>query len=102
MLTFEPEEVGYDPAEKLMRLCAADGPVPVRCGVEPEALAALQDHAAAGVETMLATYLRRKTLIQQILSEKYRAGLLEQDGRVIVHLSDLSERSGIDLPPSSS
>ena len=38
MLTFEPEEVGYDPSEKLMRFCAADGPFPVRCGVAAEVL----------------------------------------------------------------
>jgi hypothetical protein len=89
MLTFEPEEVGYDPAEKLMRFCAADGPFPVRCGIAAEVLAALQDDASPGVESMLATYLRRKTLFQNILAQKYSAGLLERDGRVVVHLADL-------------
>jgi hypothetical protein len=105
-LTFEPEEVGYDPSERLMRFCAADGPFPVRCGVAAEVLAALQADASAGVETMLATYLRRKKLIQDILAQKYGAGLLECDGRVIVHLADLTARAGADpidadpLPPS--
>ena len=92
-LTFEPEEVGYDPAERLMRFCAADGPFPVRCGVAAEVLAALQDDASAGVETMLATYLRQKKLIQDILVQKYGAGLLERDGRVIVRLADLCARA---------
>ena len=92
-LTFEPEEVGYDPAEQLMRFCAADGPFPVRCGVAAEVLAALQDDASVGVETMLATYLRRKKLIQNILAQKYGAGLLERDGRVIVRLADLSAQA---------
>jgi hypothetical protein len=89
-LTFEPEEIGYDPSEKLMRFCAADGPFPVRCGVVAEVLAALQDDASSGLEPMLATYVRQKKFIQDILARKYRAGLLERDGGVIVHLVDLN------------
>ena len=42
---------------------------------------------------MLATYLRRKKLIQNILAQKYGAGLLERDGRVIVRLADLSAQA---------
>ena len=95
-LTFEPEEVGYDPSERLMRFCAADGPFPVRCGVAAEVLAALQDGGSAGVATMLATYLRRKKLLQDILAQKYGAGLLERDGRVIVRLADLSAQAAAD------
>jgi hypothetical protein len=89
-LTFEPEEVGYDPSQRLMRFCAADGPFPVRCAVATEVLAALEHDASAGVETMLAIYLRQKKLIQNILARKYGAGLLERDGRVIVYLADLN------------
>ena len=89
-LTFEPEEVGYDPSQRLMRFCAADGPVPVRCGVATEVLAVLDGDASAGLEALLATYLRQKKLIQNILARKYSAGLLERDGGVIVHLADLN------------
>ena len=89
-LTFEPEEVGYDPSQRLMRFCAADGPVPVRCGVETEVLTMLDRKASAGLEALLATYLRKKKLIQDILARKYSAGLLERDGGVIVYLADLN------------
>jgi hypothetical protein len=73
-----------------MRFCAADGPVPVRCGVATEVLAVLDGDASAGLEALLATYLRQKKLIQNILARKYSAGLLERDGGVIVHLADLN------------
>ena len=52
--------------------------------------------ASAGVETLLATYLRQKKLIQNILAQKYGAGLLERDGGVIVHLADLSAQAAVD------
>jgi hypothetical protein len=95
-LTFEPEEVGYDPSQRLMRFCAADGPFPVRCAVATEVLAALEDDASAGLEAMLATYLRQKKLVQNILARKYSMGLLERDGSVTVYLADLNAQAAID------
>jgi len=88
-LSFEPEELLYDPEQGVMRFVGTAGGLPVRCGVAIAALVALQGTSPAGLEAMLATYLRHRQRIHEIIERKYRAGQFEFGGSVFVWLEDL-------------
>jgi Protein of unknown function (DUF1488). len=89
-LIFEPQRVVYDPSEGLMRFFAADGVALVECAISKAALTALEDDALAGVHAMVITYRRHRELIQEITERKYRMRRLEDGGRVVVRLEDVT------------
>jgi hypothetical protein len=90
-LLFEPEQLLYDPDQGVMRFLATSGEAPVRCGIAIAALVALQGASPTGPEAMLATYLRNRQRIHEIIERKYRAGLFELGDRVVVPLEDLDD-----------
>jgi hypothetical protein len=88
-LPFEPEQLLYDPDQGVMRFLATAGGAPVRCGIAIAALVALQGTSPTRLEAMLATYLRNRQRIHEIIERKYRAGLFEVGDSVVVRLEDL-------------
>jgi hypothetical protein len=88
-LLFEPEQLLYDPDQGVMRFLATAGGAPVRCGIAIAALVAFQGTSPTGLEAMLATYLRNRRRIHEIIERKYQAGLFEVGDNVVVRLEDL-------------
>ena len=91
-LTFEPEQVVCDPDGGLVRFFAADGLVPVQCGISLAALVALESDALAGPDAMVTAYGRHRELIQEIAERKYQARRFEVGGNVVVRLEDVPLR----------
>ena len=89
-LTFKPDRVLYDPQERLLRLFATDGEVPVRCAISKAALTALEDDALGGPHAMIITYRRNREHIEAIAQRKYRRRWFEPSGDLIVRLEDVN------------
>ena len=88
-LTFEPDRLVYDPEQGVMHFLGTAGGVPVHCGIAIAALVALEGKSPSGLEAMLATYLRNRQLVDEIIERKYRAGQFESGDSVVVRLEDL-------------
>jgi hypothetical protein len=88
-LTFEQDQVVYDPEEELLHFFAAEGVLLVRCGISKAALTALEDQALTDPEAIVTAYRRNRQIIQDIVERKYRAHRFETGGIVVIRLQDL-------------
>ena len=89
--TLEPEQLGYDPEQGVMYFSGTAGGVPLRCGIAVAALVALEGKSPSGLAVMLATYLRNRPRVHEIIERKYRAGQFEIGDSVVVRLEDLDD-----------
>jgi len=87
--TFELEQLVYDPEQGVMFFSGTAGGVPLRCGIAVAVLVALEGKSPSGLEVMLATYLRNRPRVHEIIERKYGAGQFENGGSVVVRLEDL-------------
>ena len=88
-LTFEQDQVVYDPEEQLLRFFAAEGELLVRCGISKAALVALERDWLTDPDRIVTAYLQNRDLIQAIVEQKYRAHRFETGRIVVVRLQDL-------------
>jgi len=89
--TLEPEQLGYDPEQGVMYFSGTAGGVPLRCSIAVAVLVALEGKSPSGLEVMLATYLRNRPRVHEILERKYRARQFEIGDSVVVRLEDLDD-----------
>jgi hypothetical protein len=87
--TFQPEQVVYDLEQGVMYFWGTAGGVPLRCGIAVAVLVALEGKSPTGLEVMVATYLRNRQRVHEIIERKYRAGQFEIGDSVVVRLEDL-------------
>ena len=65
--------------------------MPLRCGIAVAVLVALEGKSPSGLEAMVATYLRNRQRVHEIIERKYRASQFEIGDSVVVRLEDLDE-----------
>jgi hypothetical protein len=87
--TFQPEQLVYDLEQGVMHFWGTAGGVPVRCGIAVAVLVALEGKSPTGLEVMVATYLRNRQRLHEIIERKYRAAQFEVGNSVVVRLEDL-------------
>ena len=87
--TFQPEQLVYDLEQGVMYFWGTAGGVPVRCGIAVAVLVALEGKSPTGLEVMVATYLRNRQRLHEIIERKYRAAQFEIGDSVVVRLEDL-------------
>ena len=87
--TLEPEQLVYDLEHGVMYFSGTAGGVPLRCGIAVAVLVALEGKSPSGLEAMVATYLRNRQRVHEIIERKYRASQFEIGDSVVVRLEDL-------------
>jgi hypothetical protein len=87
--TLQPEQPMYDLEQGVMYFWGTAGEVSVRCGIAVSVLVALDGTSPTALEVMVATYLRNRQRLHEIIERKYRAAQFEIGDSVVVRLEDL-------------
>jgi len=88
-LNFRPERALYDADRRMVRFLARDDSLLVHCAVTARALAAAALTQSLDSDVPLLVYRALKTRIQAVTREKYRKGLKEENGVVLIRRKDL-------------